>query len=69
VKWSTGCRSALEELVRWAHEQPTDERGLPVARLSEHFTPPWTGKFAPDRFHPSTTGYRDWARALLTAIT
>ena len=43
-------------------------RGLPVAPVSGHFIPPWHGKFAPDRFHPSQAGYRDWARALLTAL-
>lgn len=44
------------------------ERGLPVAELSTHFVPPWTGKFAADRFHPSDVGYRDWTDALLSAI-
>jgi len=44
-------------------------RGLPVAEVSAHFLPPWTGKFAPDCFHPSQAGYRDWSRALLAAIT
>jgi acyl-CoA thioesterase I len=43
-------------------------RGLPVAEISAHFMPPWTGKFASDCFHPSQAGYRDWARALLAAI-
>ena len=43
-------------------------RGLPVAEVSAHFLPPWAGKFGPDNFHPSQDGYRDWARALLTAI-
>jgi lysophospholipase L1-like esterase len=43
-------------------------RGLPVARVSTHFTPPWTGKFASDCFHPSHHGYRDWARAVLAAL-
>jgi acyl-CoA thioesterase I len=43
-------------------------RGLPVAEISAHFTPPWTGKFAPDYFHPSQVGYHDWTRALLAAI-
>jgi acyl-CoA thioesterase I len=43
-------------------------RGLPVAEVSAHFTPPWTGKFASDCFHPSQQGYRDWARALLAAV-
>ena len=44
-------------------------RGLPVAEVSAHFLPPWTGKFGPDCFHPSQAGYRDWSRALLAAIT
>ncbi len=43
-------------------------RGLPVAQLSRYFTPPWQGKFAADRFHPSDLGYRDQARAVLAAI-
>jgi acyl-CoA thioesterase-1 len=43
-------------------------RGLPVAEVSAHFLPPWTGKFGCDSFHPSHDGYRDWARALLAAI-
>jgi acyl-CoA thioesterase I len=44
------------------------QRSLPVAYVSSHFTPPWAGKFGPDRFHPSDIGYRDWSRALLQAI-
>jgi acyl-CoA thioesterase-1 len=48
--------------------QAAAARGLPVAAVSAHFTPPWGGKFASDRFHPSQDGYRDWARALLTAV-
>jgi acyl-CoA thioesterase-1 len=43
-------------------------RGLPVAEVSAHFLPPWTGKFGCDSFHPSQDGYSDWARALLAAI-
>jgi acyl-CoA thioesterase I len=43
-------------------------RGLPVARVSAHFLPPWSGKFASDCFHPSQDGYRDWTRAVLAAI-
>jgi len=43
-------------------------RGLPVAEVSAHFTPPWAGKFASDCFHPSQEGYRAWARALLAAV-
>jgi acyl-CoA thioesterase I len=44
------------------------ERELPVAQVSVNFTPPWTGKFSSDSFHPSQDGYRDWTRALLAAI-
>ncbi len=43
-------------------------RDLPVAEVSAHFRPPWTGKFASDCFHPSQAGYRDWSRALLAAM-
>jgi len=48
--------------------QAAAARGLPVAQVSTHFLPPWAGKFASDCFHPSQDGYRDWARALLTAV-
>ena len=48
--------------------QAAAARGLPVAEISAHFTPPWTGKFASDCFHPSQAGYRDWSRALLAAL-
>lgn len=44
------------------------ERRLPVAQVSAQFTAPWPGKFGCDSFHPSQNGYRDWTRALLTAI-
>ncbi|MGH3263304.1 MAG: SGNH/GDSL hydrolase family protein [Trebonia sp.] len=44
------------------------ERGLRVAEVSRHFTPPWEGKFAGDNFHPSQDGYRDWASALAETI-
>ncbi len=43
-------------------------RGLPVAEVSRHFLPPWTGKFASDCFHPSQDGYRDWSQALLAVL-
>jgi lysophospholipase L1-like esterase len=43
-------------------------RQLPVAYVSRHFTPPWAGKFGPDNFHPSATGYQDWSRAVLQAV-
>src|SRR5216683_4390930 len=49
--------------------QAAAARGLPVAQVSAHFLPPWAGKFASDYFHPSQDGYRDWARALLAAVT
>jgi lysophospholipase L1-like esterase len=49
--------------------QAAAARGLPVAAVSAHFTPPWAGKFASDYFHPSQDGYRDWTRALLATVT
>ncbi len=48
--------------------QAAAARGLPVAEISAHFSPPWAGKFASDCFHPSQAGYRDWSRALLAAM-
>jgi acyl-CoA thioesterase-1 len=45
-----------------------NERGLPVAEVSRHFTAPWVGKFSVDNFHPSQDGYRDWSRALVEAL-
>jgi len=43
-------------------------RGLPVAKISANFGPPWRGKLACDNFHPSEDGYRDWTRAVLDVI-
>jgi lysophospholipase L1-like esterase len=43
-------------------------RGLPVAKISAHFGPPWAGKLASDNFHPSQYGYRDWTRAVMAVI-
>jgi lysophospholipase L1-like esterase len=57
----------VARINRVLHEAAA-ERGLPVARVSDQFTSPWRGKFARDNFHPSQHGYRDWSRALLTAI-
>ena len=57
----------VTRLNRTIH-QAAAARGLPVAEVSAHFLPPWSGKFAPDRFHPSQDGYRDWARALLATV-
>lgn len=62
---TTSYVSRINQLI----DAAADQRDLPVARLSEHFIPPWTGKFAPDHFHPSATGYEDWAQALLGVIT
>jgi lysophospholipase L1-like esterase len=55
--------------INRAIRQAATARGLPVAAISAHFTPPWAGKFASDCFHPSQDGYRDWARALLATVT
>ena len=60
VPYMTRVNRLIQELAA--------ERALPVARVSEHFIPPWAGKFSADSFHPSQDGYRDWTRALLTAI-
>jgi acyl-CoA thioesterase I len=57
----------VARINRTIHQAAAD-RGLPVAEVSEHFIPPWAGKFGADFFHPSQAGYRDWARALLAAI-
>jgi lysophospholipase L1-like esterase len=57
----------VARINRTLHEAAA-ARGLPVAEVSAHFTPPWTGKFASDCFHPSQAGYRDWTRAVLAAL-
>jgi acyl-CoA thioesterase I len=61
---STPYVTGINQLIDTAARQRT----LPVARLSAHFVPPWSGKFAPDHLHPSTVGYHDWATALLSAL-
>ncbi|MFZ0755054.1 MAG: SGNH/GDSL hydrolase family protein [Trebonia sp.] len=67
--WIVGRMSVpyITRINRVIYEVATD-RGLPVAEVSGQFTPPWTGKFACDSFHPSQDGYRDWTRALLAAL-
>jgi len=68
--WGILGRASVPYVARinQAIRQAAAARGLPVAEVSAHFLPPWAGKFGPDNFHPSQDGYRDWARALLTAI-
>jgi len=67
--WLVGRMSVpyITRINRVIHEVAKD-RGLPVAAVSAQFTPPWTGKFAVDSFHPSQDGYRDWTRALLATL-
>ena len=67
--WLVGRMSVpyITRINRVIHEVAED-RGLPVAEVSAQFTPPWTGKFAVDSFHPSQDGYRDWTRALLATL-
>lgn len=67
--WAVGgiCTPYVARVNRAIHAA-AEARGLPVAELSRHFTPPWQGKFAADRFHPSDLGYRDQARAVLSAV-
>ena len=57
----------ISRMNRVIHEV-AQQRDLPVAEVSAHFTPPWAGKFSCDNFHPSQDGYRDWTRALLAAV-
>lgn len=71
----TGCwgflgRASVPYVLRINRtiHQGAAARGLPVAEVSAHFRPPWTGKFASDCFHPSQAGDRDWSRALLAAV-
>jgi len=59
--------ATMGSYLRTIH-QAAAARGLPVAEVSAHFLPPWSGKFASDCFHPSQDGYRDWARALLATV-
>jgi acyl-CoA thioesterase I len=44
------------------------ERGLPVAKVSQHARPPWRGKLAPDLFHPNDRGYQHLTDALMAAL-
>ncbi len=67
VRRPAGRRPYLARINRTLHEV-AGSRGLPVAEVSAHFLPPWTGKFASDCFHPSQDGYRDWTRALLAVV-
>jgi lysophospholipase L1-like esterase len=67
--WLVGRMSApyITRINRVIYEVAED-RGLPVAEVSAQFTPPWSGKFSVDSFHPSQDGYRDWTRALLATL-
>lgn len=42
--------------------------GLVVADVWAHTGPPWVEKLAPDHFHPSERGYRDWTAAFAAAL-
>jgi acyl-CoA thioesterase I len=68
--WGPIGRASVPYVVRINRvlHQAAAQRGLAVARVSDQFRSPWGGKFARDNFHPSQDGYRDWTRALLTAI-
>jgi len=60
-------RPYVARINRTLHEL-AGTRGLPVAEVSAHFLPPWSGKFASDCFHPNQDGYRDWSQALLAVL-
>jgi lysophospholipase L1-like esterase len=68
--WGVIGRASVPYVVRINRvlHHAAAQRGLAVARISAQFTSPWQGKFARDNFHPSQDGYRDWSRALLSAI-
>jgi len=55
---------ALNRIVRTS----AATRGLKVAEVYDRTGPPWDGKFAEDRFHPSALGYADWAAAFAEAL-
>ena len=67
--WIVGHMSVpyITRINRVIHEV-ADDRALPIAEVSASFTGPWPGKFSCDNFHPSQDGYRDWTRALLSAV-
>jgi len=67
--WIVGRMSVpyITRMNRVIHEVGA-ERNLPVAEVSAQFIAPWAGKFSCDNFHPSQDGYRDWTRALLSAV-
>ena len=56
--------AAIDAVIRSA----AAERGFRVADVGAHTGPPWDGKYAEDRFHPSALGYADWAAAFAEAL-
>jgi len=56
--------SVLNAVIR--AEAPT--RGLLVADVWAYSGPPWSGRLAPDGFHPSEHGYERWAAAFAEAL-
>lgn len=67
--WGVGriCTPYVARVNHTIHVTATAS-GTPVAEYSRHYTPPWAGKFAADRFHPSDLGYTHMAQAVLAAI-
>ena len=61
--WSERA-AALNTVVRDA----AASAGLVVADVFARTGPPWTGKFAADRFHPADRGYADWAAAFAEVV-
>ncbi len=56
--------SSLNDLIK----AEASAQGLVVADVWATTAPPWTGKLAPDGFHPGTLGYADWSRAFELAL-
>jgi lysophospholipase L1-like esterase len=48
--------------------QRAPDRGILVADVFGHTGPPWTGKYAADRFHPNDLGYQEWVAAFAEAL-
>lgn len=67
--WAIGslCSPYVASINNTIHTAAAS-RGFPVAEVSRHFSPPWRGQFAPDRFHPNDLGYHYQARAVLAAL-
>ena len=56
------------EVVNAVIRREAPPRCLVVADVWARTGSPWAGKLAPDHFHPSERGYRDWTAAFAVAV-